>query len=76
MADWGIGMLALRGRLWSGADGGSVGEMVACCTRAGVTGLVVEPIESKSGVMSTCVLGPVVTGVVSEMTKVSIGLIR
>ena len=34
MADWGIGMLALRGRLWSGADGGSVGGMVACCTRA------------------------------------------
>ena len=57
-------MLALRGRLWSGVDGGSVGGMEACCTKAGVTGLVVVPLGSKSGVMSTCVLGPVVTGVV------------
>ena len=57
-------MFALRGRLWSGANGGSVGGMVACCTKAGATGLVVVPLGSKSGVMSICVLGPVVTGVV------------
>ena len=58
-------MLALRGRLLSGTGGGgSVGGMAACWTRAGVAGLGVLPVEFRSGVISTCVLGPVVTGVV------------